>query len=102
MPNCVRRVGGGRERGAVGDVELQRQHFALTEFGDGRVEMILPDIGDHHLHPGLLQRDGDAEADARGAAGDEGCLPRRILHTPTPLRRGVPGFTGLPSPDCYL
>ena len=69
-------IGGGRVSVAVGDVELQRQHRADAKLGRGLVEMILPDVGDHDVHAGLLQRLGDAEADAGGAAGDERGLTR--------------------------
>src|SRR5262249_29990364 len=47
----------------------------------GLVQVILPDVGNHHLHPGFFGKDARlAEGDARAAAGDEGDLIFQILH----------------------
>ncbi len=52
----------------------------ILEPGPGLVDVILPEVGDHHLHAGLDQLLGDAQADARGAAGDQGDLAFQVLH----------------------
>ena len=71
-------VGGGGEGGAIGDVELERQH-AFAQESARLVEMVLADVGDDDIHAGALQRPGDAEADAARAAGDERGLAFKIL-----------------------
>ncbi len=52
------------------------------------VEVVLADVSDHHLHARLQERAGHAEADAAGAAGDEGGLVLDVFHREL-LRRSV-------------
>jgi len=71
------RVGGAGEGGAVGDVELDEQRRLAAVVGEplgGPRPLILAAIGDGDAHAGVAERPGDAEADARGPAGDEGDL----------------------------
>ena len=55
-------------------------HLAIVENGQRLLDRILPDVGDHHLAALVEQHPGEAEADAVGAAGDEGGAAREVLH----------------------
>ena len=87
------RIGGRRIGGAIGDIEFQRENVVATgQFGHGRVEMILPDIGNRHLHSRAEQRLGDTKADATGTARNECRLAWQILHV-IPLPQSAPQFS---------
>ena len=62
----------GAHAGHIGIGRRQPRHFAI--------ERVLFDIGHHHLYPGLRQRFGNAQPDARCRARDEGDLAHQILH----------------------
>src|SRR5665213_736994 len=79
-------VGSVRERGSVGDIELERQSvLRRAEFGLSGLEVIVANIRYDDPHAGTQQRLGYAEADAARAAGDESSLARQILHDVLPL-----------------
>ena len=73
-------VGRRGEAVARGDVEPDPGHLAIVENGKRLLDRILPNVGDHHLAALVEQHPGEAEADAVGAAGDEGRAAREVLH----------------------
>ncbi len=50
------------------------------EVVDGRLRELDGDVHDHHLRSGLREPVDDAEAEAAGAAGDDGGLARQVQH----------------------
>ena len=84
----VRDLGTGIEgragRGYTSNVELDADGgIGAVEHLDGLGERLRADVGDGDLAPLGEQRPGEAEADAVGAAGDEGGAAREILHVDT-------------------
>ncbi len=79
-----RRVGRAGEGVAVGHVELDGGDLPplLQAFKQlqRRSDMVRPEVRDHHLHPRVDEGAGDAEADAAGAARDEGDLSFELIH----------------------
>ncbi len=78
----------GRHRGPVGHVDEHAAHVQIGpgELGQGLVEVVLADVANDHLHAGLGEDAGHAEADAAGAAGDEGDLAVDGLHADRSFR----------------
>ncbi len=92
------RLGFGRRRGeglAVGDVQPDGVDVAAPlpglEVLERLVDVVLADVGHDHLHARVDHGPGRAEADAGGAAGDEGDLSFDVLHDVWSVRRCVPG-----------
>jgi hypothetical protein len=83
--------GGGRHRGAVGNVEPDCMHAlemaALAETGQCLVDVVLTQVGEYDLHSGCDERPGDAEPDATRSACDERRFSLDKLHTTAPSRR---------------
>ncbi len=81
-------LGGAGHAGPVGDVDLdQVQVVGAGVLGGDLVEVLLQQVGDHHLHARVQERLGHAIADAAGAAGDEGDLPFHVTHGRFPFER---------------
>ena len=75
-------IGGGlqlRLQRHIGD-DARDIGIARLQRGNGGIERVLFDIAQHHLDPGLRQRRGDAEPDARCGTGDECGLAGEIVH----------------------
>jgi hypothetical protein len=74
-------VRGARIIGAVGDIELQRQHaLGSAELSLRGFQMIAANICDDDVHSRTQQRLGDAESDSAGSAGHERGLAGQVLH----------------------
>ena len=72
---------------AAGDIELDAHNLAVVEALEGLIDRILPDIGDGDL-AALVQKLADqTDADAIGAAGDEGGASCEVLHAASPAVR---------------
>ncbi len=80
-----RLLGGAGEGLAVGHVEPDGVDLAgllpALEILKRGVDAVLADVGHDHLHAGVDEGLGGAEADAGGSAGDEGDLPLDVFHT---------------------
>lgn len=85
---------------AVGDVEDGGRGLNAEplDFGTGALERRLLDVGGGDVDLGAGQRAGDAEADARRRAGDEGGLSLELPHLSLPWfpRRGDAASASLP------
>ena len=75
-------VGGRSHPRAVGDVDPDRVDLPAPQRRHRLVQVLLPDIREHDLHPGPGERPGHAEADPARAPGDERDLALDVLHRP--------------------
>ena len=55
------------------------------EKGHGLVDVILPQIGDNHLHTGLYKRFGDARSDSAGTPCDKRGFSGGFVHDDSPI-----------------
>ncbi len=82
----LRLVRCGGEPRPVGHVQADDMHRAALldalEPGQGVVQVILPEVGDDHVHTRAHERLGDPQADAARPAGDERGLALEIVHGP--------------------
>jgi len=86
LAEAVFRLGQGVDhRLLLGDVDPDRQHLLVGAGQPVRrlFHRVLLDVGHHHVGASLGQCRGDAETDAGGGAGDDGCLAGN-LHGPCP------------------
>jgi hypothetical protein len=78
-------------RGAVGDVERDRQHLrpASLELRCGRRQRRRLDVRHHDPHAFAREHAGQAEADPAGGAGDERRFPSQLAHRSSSPAGGV-------------
>ena len=93
------RIGDFGKLRTVGDVQLQGLHAVpASQFSGGGIEVVLPDIGDRHVHPRAQQGLGNPQPDSRSTPGDERGLAFQILHVTLHLH----GISRWPFCICYL